>query len=114
MMTAYDGNPFTGPTLAQQQQWLIDDVNASPRSPWPAEVAHLPVCPHRNLPVPFINEVAPDGTGLFAILDYGQAEGVPGRPSLRDVRPADGMVDRVRRRPGVPGPRRGLHRAADP
>ena len=41
--------------------------------PWPPEVAHLPVCPHRQLPIPFINEIAPDGTGLFAILDEPQA-----------------------------------------
>jgi hypothetical protein len=36
---------------------------------WPAEVAHLPVCPHRNLPIPFIAEVGADGTGHFTILD---------------------------------------------
>jgi hypothetical protein len=40
---------------------------------WPAEVAHRPVCPKRDLPIPFINEVAPDGTGMFTILDDRQA-----------------------------------------
>jgi hypothetical protein len=36
---------------------------------WPAEVAHLPICPHRKLPIPFIAEVGADGTGHFTILD---------------------------------------------
>jgi hypothetical protein len=36
---------------------------------WPAEVAHLPVCPHRKLPIPFIAEVGADGVGHFTILD---------------------------------------------
>ena len=36
---------------------------------WPAEVAHLPICPRRGLPVPYIAEIAPDGTGNFTILD---------------------------------------------
>jgi hypothetical protein len=40
---------------------------------WPAEVAHLPVCPHRDLPIPFINEIGPGGVGEFGILDDVQA-----------------------------------------
>lgn len=44
-----------------------------PDQPWPASVARRPVCPKRRLPIPFINEIAPDGTGLFAILDDNQA-----------------------------------------
>jgi hypothetical protein len=36
---------------------------------WPTEVAHLPVCPHRDLPIPFIAERGDDGTGHFTILD---------------------------------------------
>jgi hypothetical protein len=40
---------------------------------WPREIAHLPVCPHRDLPIPFIAEIAPDGTGNFTILDDRRA-----------------------------------------
>ena len=40
---------------------------------WPAALAARPVCPKRQLPIPFINEIAPDGTGVFAILDDTQA-----------------------------------------
>jgi hypothetical protein len=40
---------------------------------WPPEVAGLPVCPKRNLPIPYIAEVAPDGTGHFTILDEDRA-----------------------------------------
>jgi hypothetical protein len=36
---------------------------------FPPEVAHLPVCPHRGLPIPFIAEIGGDGVGHFAILD---------------------------------------------
>lgn len=43
-----------------------DTVNAEQ---WPPEVAHLPVCPHRELPIPFIAEVGTDGSGHFTILD---------------------------------------------
>jgi hypothetical protein len=43
------------------------------RRQWPPEVAHLPVCPHRDLPVPFIAETGPDGTGHFTILDDARA-----------------------------------------
>jgi hypothetical protein len=41
--------------------------------PWPTEVAHLPVCPKRGLPIPFIAEVDADGTGHFTILDDQRA-----------------------------------------
>jgi hypothetical protein len=37
-------------------------------SRWPAEVAHLPVCPVRKLPVPFITPVE-DGRAAWAVLD---------------------------------------------
>jgi hypothetical protein len=40
---------------------------------WPPEVEHLPVCPHRKLPIPFIAEVGADGTGHFTILDGNRA-----------------------------------------
>ena len=40
---------------------------------WPPEVKHLPVCPHRRLPIPFIAEVGADGTGHFTILDNDRA-----------------------------------------
>jgi len=40
---------------------------------WPPEVKHLPVCPHRRLPIPFIAEVGPDGIGHFTILDNKRA-----------------------------------------
>ena len=40
---------------------------------WPPEVEHLPVCPHRKLPIPFIAEVGADGTGHFTILDNDRA-----------------------------------------
>ena len=36
---------------------------------WPSEVEHLPVCPHRRLPIPFIAEVGADGIGHFTILN---------------------------------------------
>jgi hypothetical protein len=36
-------------------------------------VEHLPVCPHRRLPIPFIAEVGADGTGHFTILDDNRA-----------------------------------------
>ena len=45
----------------------------TPRPRWPTEVAHRPVCPKRKLPIPYINEIAPDGTGLFTILDDDRA-----------------------------------------
>jgi hypothetical protein len=46
----------------------------SRRRAWPAEVAHRPVCPKRDLPIPFINEIDPDtGAGEFGILDDRQA-----------------------------------------
>lgn len=35
----------------------------------PPELAHLPICPHRELPIPFIAEVGGDGAGHFTILD---------------------------------------------
>lgn len=44
-----------------------------PAHEWPPEIAHLPVCPKRKLPIPFINEIRPDGTGAFAILDEAKA-----------------------------------------
>ena len=40
---------------------------------WPPEVEHLPVCPHRKLPIPFIAEVGADGAGHFTILDNDRA-----------------------------------------
>jgi hypothetical protein len=40
---------------------------------WPPEVEHLPVCPHRRLPIPFIAEVGADGIGHFTILDSERA-----------------------------------------
>jgi hypothetical protein len=40
---------------------------------WPPEVARLPVCPKRDLPIPYIAEVAPDGTGHFTVLDAARA-----------------------------------------
>ena len=40
---------------------------------WPEAVRHLPVCPKRDLPVPYIAEVAPDGHGEFTILDKDRA-----------------------------------------
>jgi hypothetical protein len=40
---------------------------------WPPEVEHLPVCPHRKLPIPFIAEVGANGTGHFTILDNDRA-----------------------------------------
>ena len=49
-------------------------------SEWPECVRHLPVCPHRNLPIPYIAEVGPDGKGEFTILDNRRAlECVDGR-----------------------------------
>ena len=41
--------------------------------PWPPEVEHLPVCPHRKLPIPFIAEVGANGIGHFTILDDTRA-----------------------------------------
>lgn len=40
---------------------------------WPAELHERPVCPRRQLPIPFIAEVAADGHGEFTILDHQQA-----------------------------------------
>jgi hypothetical protein len=40
---------------------------------WPPEVEHLPVCPRRRLPIPFIAEVGADGIGHFTILDNDRA-----------------------------------------
>jgi hypothetical protein len=40
---------------------------------WPPEVKHLPVCPHRRLPIPFIAEVGTNGIGHFTILDNQRA-----------------------------------------
>ena len=36
---------------------------------WPAEVAHLPVCPRRGLPIPYIAEVTEQGKVNFGIFD---------------------------------------------
>ena len=41
--------------------------------PFPPEVAHLPVCPHRALPIPYIAERGADGVGHFTILDDDRA-----------------------------------------
>lgn len=38
-------------------------------APWPAEVAGLPVCPHRRLPVPFAATRRPDGVAEFTVID---------------------------------------------
>jgi hypothetical protein len=35
----------------------------------PPELAHMPICPHRGLPIPYIAEVGDDGAGHFTILD---------------------------------------------
>jgi hypothetical protein len=40
---------------------------------WPEALRGRPVCPHRQLPIPFIAEIGPDGTGEFTILDQHQA-----------------------------------------
>ena len=40
---------------------------------WPQALADRPVCPHRGLPIPFIAEVRPDGTGEFTVLDNKRA-----------------------------------------
>ena len=40
---------------------------------WPPEVEHLPVCPRRRLPIPFIAEVGAGGIGHFTILDSDRA-----------------------------------------
>ena len=40
---------------------------------WPPEVGHLPVCPRRRLPIPFIAEIGADGIGHFTILDNDRA-----------------------------------------
>ncbi len=37
---------------------------------WPEAVKALPVCPRRQLPIPYIAEIAPDGAGNFTILDH--------------------------------------------
>jgi hypothetical protein len=44
------------------------------RAPWPAEVAHLPVCPRRELPIPFIAERTAEGVANFTVLDRARAE----------------------------------------
>jgi hypothetical protein len=41
---------------------------------WPPCVRDMPVCPKRGLPVPFINEITPDGVGVFTILDDRKAD----------------------------------------
>lgn len=41
---------------------------------FPPEVAHLPVCPHRKLPIPYIAETDADGVGHFTVLDHSRAE----------------------------------------
>lgn len=43
-------------------------------STWPPSVAGLPVCPHRQLPIPFINEIGPGGVGEFRVFGQEQAE----------------------------------------
>jgi hypothetical protein len=40
---------------------------------WPEEIAHLPVCPKRGLPIPAIAEIGPDGVAEFTILDHDKA-----------------------------------------
>jgi hypothetical protein len=46
----------------------------------PPELAHMPVCPKRGLPIPFIAEVGDDGAGHFTILDpHRQRECYAGR-----------------------------------
>jgi hypothetical protein len=40
---------------------------------WPQALRDRPVCPRRQLPIPFIAEIRPDGTGEFTILDHHQA-----------------------------------------
>jgi hypothetical protein len=60
---------------------------------WPAEVAHLPVCPRRGLPIPFIAEIGPDGVGNFGVLDAkrhrecleGRLCGMCGKPMGAEV-----------------------------
>lgn len=44
------------------------------RADWPAALQARPVCPRRKLPIPFINEIRPDGTGEFGIFDDRQIE----------------------------------------
>lgn len=39
----------------------------------PPEFAHLPVCPRRLLPIPFIAEIGDDGIGNFGVLDPKRA-----------------------------------------
>jgi hypothetical protein len=60
---------------------------------WPAEIAHLPVCPKRGLPIPYIAEIAPDGTANFTILDHDRArECLERRLCAMCGRPMDGPV----------------------
>lgn len=39
---------------------------------WPAAVAGLPVCPKRQLPIPYSTARWPDGTGRFAVNDVAR------------------------------------------
>lgn len=39
----------------------------------PDDVAHLPVCPKRRLPIPYIAEITPGGVANFTILDHDKA-----------------------------------------
>lgn len=58
---------------------------------WPAEVAHLPVCPRRGLPIPYIAEVTAEGIANFGILDAERhRECLDGRLCAMCGKPMDG------------------------
>jgi hypothetical protein len=61
--------------------------------PWPEAVRHLPVCPRRKLPIPYIAEVGADGVGHFTVLDDAKAaECLAGRLCAMCSRPMGGEV----------------------
>ena len=60
---------------------------------WPAALAARPVCPRRQLPIPFIAEIGPGGVGEFTILDHHQAMAcLRGRLCAMCGDPMDGEV----------------------
>src|SRR4029077_19473107 len=59
--------PWTGSPTSRKGQAM------TPPGEWPQALRARPVCPKRQLPIPYIAEIGPGGVGEFTILDNHQA-----------------------------------------